>query len=123
MPLPDNINSIKNLFAEIKIDNADIVDLWTSWQLSQEIKEKVDGYSRAIVGEGDTWHSISEQVYQTRELWWILAMYNDVEDPFSIFYDSSIQTKASEIKLPDQASLGIIINDIREKRVRREIDG
>ena len=35
------------------------------------------------VREGDTWVSLSFKIYGDSALWWVLAEYNDVVDPFA----------------------------------------
>lgn len=123
MPITNDINSIKNLFTDTKIDQTNIADLWTSWQFSQELKDKVDSYSEVIVTEEDSWYSISEELYGRRDYWWIIALYNDVEDPFSLFYNNSVSSAFTRLKIPDISSLNIILGTIRDKRIQREVNG
>jgi len=120
MPIVDNINSMTNLFSDTKIDYVAILDLWTSWQLTNDIKDKLFGYTEVTVTDGDSWHSISDQVYGRRDYWWILCLYNEIEDPFSIFYGNSINEKASKLKIPEISTVNFIIGIIRAERLKRE---
>jgi hypothetical protein len=120
MALPSDINSIKNLFTNTVVDNKEIIDLWTSWEISDEIREKVKGFGTVSIENGDSWHSISEIVYGTRDLWWVLILFNDVEDPFTIFFDSSIPESTNTIQIIKPEYISIILNDIRQKRIQKE---
>ena len=68
----------------------------------------------------DTWHSISEQIYGIRDYWWVLALFNEVEDPFQIFYNSSINTTNYKIKYIKPAYVTDIVDAVRQDRIRRE---
>jgi nucleoid-associated protein YgaU len=123
MALPDTINSIKNLYTELKLDDVVMMDFWTSWQLSRDIIKDADSFTTVIMGEGNTWHDVSEVAYGKRELWWVIALYNGVTDPFSLFFERSVNDSITRVQVPDEGVVNIILNAIREDRVRREKNG
>ena len=120
MALPPDINSMNNLFMNTKIDETQILDLWSSWQLTTKIKDQIKGEAEVLIEEGDSWHTISELVYGSRKFWWVLALYNEVDDPFSIFFDSKVDSSTHKIKIIKPEYLDIIIRDIRRQRVEKE---
>jgi hypothetical protein len=121
MSLPESPSMLKNLFTETTVDGINIIDLWSSWKLTEEVKAKIKGQGEVFVEEGDSWHSISEQIYGTRDYWWVLALFNEVEDPFSIFFNKKIATTNSRIKAIRPEYIDIIVNDVRTKRVQKEL--
>ena len=122
MSLPSNKISFKNLFTDLRVDGEKISDFWRSWQLSQEFKQKIKVFNTVFVQEGDTWHSISEGIYGTRDLWWVLVLFNDVEDPFAIFFDDSVDDSIREMRIPREEDLNFLLNEIRRKRVQFEVE-
>jgi hypothetical protein len=120
MPITDDINSMTNLFSDTKIDYTSILDLWTSWQLTTEIKDKLLGYTEVRLTDGLSWHTISDQAYGRRDFWWVICLYNEIEDPFSIFYGDSINEKTTTIKIPEIGTVNFIIGTIRSERLKRE---
>lgn len=109
-----------NMFMETTVDDQDIIDFWTSWQITKEVRESIQGEGAAIVQDGDSWHSISKQIYGTREFWWVLALFNNVQDPFEIFFSSSINDTNYQIKYIKPEYVNFMVDAIRRNRTERE---
>ena len=122
MALPQSIRDMNNLFLDVKINGENMQDLWTSWQLTTEFKESIRDFSVYLVEEGDNWHNISERIYGTRDFWWVLALFNEVEDPFTIFLDNNIPIATNKIKTISREDVGFLLSAIRNERIEREID-
>jgi hypothetical protein len=120
MALPDSISSVKNLFMPVKVDQREIMDIWSSWQMSSEIIDKIKGLGTVDVEENDSWHSISELVYGTREYWWVLVLFNEVEDPFSLFFDSTMPETVTRIKVIKPEFINLVVTEIRNQRIEKE---
>lgn len=115
--LPSTKKTIMNLFPIITIDGIRMADFWMSWQITQEFKNIVNNFDYMLVQENDRWDTLAEQIYGDRQLWWILAIFNDIEDPFSIYFEKSIPNSIKKIKFIDNSTAGLLLNKIREKRL------
>jgi hypothetical protein len=122
MTLPTNKNTFQNLFPTIKIDGIKIQDLWRAWSITTELKDKIKVFGTYLLGDGDRWDTIAEEVLGTRELWWVLLLFNNIEDPFSIYFDKTIPNVLKTIKIPREQDIGLILNEIRRIRLKLELE-
>ena len=120
MALPDIKESIKNLFPDIDINDVKMVDFWRKWVPSEEFKQKVKVVDDYIIKEGEGWDDIAEDLYEDRRLWWVVAMFNNIEDPFSIHFETSVPDSTRRIKVIKPNSVNIIVAEIRSQRVLLE---
>jgi hypothetical protein len=120
MALPSNRNSFKNLFPDIVVDDMPMQDLWRAWQISQEYKDKVKILDTYFLEENDRWDTIAEDVYGDRALWWILPFFNELEDPFSIYFQKDSTVGLKTIKIIRPADVGILLKVIRDNRLKFE---
>ena len=87
MKIPVSSSSISNLFPEIIYDNTQSgtrsLDIWNSYRIvvlpPQYENEAVALYT---VKKPDTLPSIAYEFYKDPQLWWMIPLINDVEDPF-----------------------------------------
>ena len=67
---------------EILNNNEKYYNIWRNWKLSVENKLDYMYFDIYIVKEKAFWENISYEVYNTINYWWILAIFNDVFNPF-----------------------------------------
>jgi hypothetical protein len=120
MPLPTNKNSVKNLYPDVVVDDITIVDFWRSWQISKDFKNSIKNFDTLKLSENDRWDTLAEALYGDRKLWWILVLFNEIEDPFRIYYDKTISSRVEYIRAIKIEDVGEIINTIRQKRISLE---
>ena len=65
-------------------------------------------YSMYLVLDNDCWTNISYKMYGTIELWWLIAKFNNVKNPFTEL------TAGSYIKIPGDEIKDIVLSRIRE---------
>ena len=51
--------------------------------LSDIILDHTPGFYRVTTGDIKRLYRVSEKMYGTIEFWWIIALVNDIEDPFT----------------------------------------
>jgi len=120
MTLPVNKKTFKNLFPPITIDGIKLQDLWRAWVLTEEFKDKIKIFGTYYLYENARWDTVAEEVYGDRELWWVVMLFNAIEDPFTIYYDKSIPDSIKTLKMPREEDIGIILDEIRRIRVNFE---
>lgn len=59
-----------------------IVNIFKKFSIRQSRLLSVNFYDEYVVQDGDGWDSISYKFYNTTSLWWMIANYNGVLDPF-----------------------------------------
>ena len=120
--IPSDKSSITNLFQDITVGNIKLMDFWNSWQLTNEFKNYISGEGTVLTEEGDDWHSLSEQIYGIRDYWWVLALYNDIEDPFSLFFQSNVPLATKRIKVIRPDEIDKLVDEVRRIRIQKEKD-
>ena len=98
-----------NLFNILKDIKTDIVflNIFKSFILSEEIQHNIDYFSIYFVDENDNWDLISQKHYNTPYLWWIIALANNIINPFE-----SLEAGQS-LKILKESYLFQLFEDIR----------
>lgn len=63
-------------------DREPFMNIFRSYSLDEDLTSDVVYYDTYEVGDGERWDSISYKLYGTPYLWWIIALMNDVNNPF-----------------------------------------
>lgn len=74
--------SIINILDYVSYDDNDIVNIFQSFIIKQTNVLNIIFYDEYIIEESDNWPIISFKFYNTVTLWWLIAKYNQVIDPF-----------------------------------------
>jgi hypothetical protein len=122
MSIPDSNTSLLNLFPTIKIDGQYFLDFWNSYKITDEFKllaQEVDYYQ---IGHGERWDLIAQYIYGDRDLWWVIVLFNDIEDPFSLYFDLDVRKSIKKIKVLKQKNLYFLLNTVRERILKLEND-
>lgn len=122
MALPDNIIYIDNILPEIIIDGTRQIDYWNAWRVAEDFKESTKFLDDYVVEEGITWHDIAEVVYNERDLWWVVPLFNEIENPFLMFSESNVGLKNKKLKILKPSHLTTFLNQIRRLRLQADRD-
>lgn len=57
-------------------------NIFRSYTISDNVKSNVNYISLHYVDHDDWWENISYKYYENENLWWIVAMTNDIVNPF-----------------------------------------
>ena len=78
-----NTKSIIGILGYTDYRDVEIVDIFESFTLTLPRLLNINYYDEYIIEESDTWPGISYKFYNTPKLWWVIAKYNQVIDPFT----------------------------------------
>ena len=84
--------SIISLLEEINYNDTQVLNIFVKYKLVERYKTDVKYYQELIVAEGDRWDLLSYRNYGTTELWWLIAIFNNVVDPFETMQVGQILT-------------------------------
>jgi len=70
-------------------DTTMFMNIWRSFSLNESITSDIMYYSTYEVGSDAWWDNISQEIYGTPTLWWVLALVNDVVNPFEELEEGS----------------------------------
>jgi len=75
--------SFLNLFniLEDEVENQ-YLNLFRSYIINEKIAENRAAYNIHVMNEDEFLDDVSEQYYGTPSLWWVIALFNNIENPF-----------------------------------------
>lgn len=101
-------NSYLNMFNILRTSDKEyFLNLFKSYIVDNEVLEKEDFFHFYQAEENDWWENISYKYYGTVNLWWLIAMVNNVNNPFEDM------EPGKNIKVLKKSYLYIILRDIR----------
>jgi len=122
---PKKNTSFSNLFAPIIYDpqdtNTPSLDIWTAYfTYATPIGFNESLYTTYRLASEDTIEGIAQKVYGDVNLWWLIPLANDIEDPFDFLENVSQNDgfENSEIKVFSNQFLPQIITEI-SRQVRK----
>jgi len=75
--------SLLHQFNLLRDENGNILlNIWKSYDIIDKIKNNEDYISYYDVNDNDWWDDISYDRYENENLWWVIALANDVINPF-----------------------------------------
>lgn len=84
-----NVSYLK-LFNLLKdTDNTKYMNIWRSYELEAKITDETVFYMTYEVANDDWWDNISYFFYETPFLWWVIALMNEVQNPFEELEEGS----------------------------------
>jgi hypothetical protein len=89
-------------------DSTKFMNIWRSFSLSQYITTDVTFYDSYEVGSDMWWDNISYEIYGTPHLWWIVALMNNVVNPFEELEEGT------NIKILREEYLYVLFKDIEK---------
>lgn len=76
-------NSIIRVFGTMTYNGVDAINIFKKIFASTESISDIKYYDEYIIQQTDRWDSIAYKFYETVELWWLIAAYNGIKDPFT----------------------------------------
>lgn len=79
MPITGSTYTLSNMQPVI----TSIKDLFTKFDLILDYKNNIDLILRYTVKENETIEMVSYELYESVEYWWLVALFNDIREPFN----------------------------------------
>ena len=98
-PITSFINLFNNIIYDKDQNPNPTLDIWDAYVISPLFKDKLSYFITHVIKEGDTWNSLAGYYYDNDRLWWIIPLFNDVENPFLIFDRDLYSNETKELKI------------------------
>lgn len=59
-----------------------VKNLFTKFDVVYNYKNNIDVISKYTINDGDFIETVSHKIYGNVQYWWIIAIFNDIKDPF-----------------------------------------
>ena len=78
----NNLSQLKlfNIFNDY--DDTKFMNIFKSYSVDDNVKTNIVYYDTYEVGHDEWWENISNKIYGTPYLWWVIALINNVSNPF-----------------------------------------
>lgn len=74
--------ALASLFDTITYDGQDALNIFAKYHLIEQYKSSIQYSDEYTITEGDRWDILAYKLYGTPFLWWTIAIFNNVVDPF-----------------------------------------
>lgn len=115
------IASFMNLFKEIKYDESQEAnysfDIWDSFLISPHMKDNLSYFVTHIISSGDTWSSMAINYYDDARLWWVIPLFNDIENPFLIYDRDLFREEVRELKVLKPEYIDQLLMVARQEKI------
>lgn len=109
-------NDVSILFPKTMLDNTKVLDVWNAYSITEEFIKNSVVFTTYLVEGNDTWSSIAHKVYGDRRLWWVIALFNNIEDPFQLSYDHGVPERIQEVRLLGEQYIFDLIREIQARQ-------
>lgn len=58
------------------------LNIFRSYIVNEDILNNISFFETYEVGNGENWDNVSYNLYRSPFLWWVIALLNDIENPF-----------------------------------------
>ena len=99
--------SLLNQFPILLENNEYFFNIFNNYSIDDNIKENENYISYYDVTPTDFWENIADTYYNNKYLWWLVAMVNDIVNPFEEL------NSGDTIKLLDGRFLTDIVKDLK----------
>lgn len=83
--------SLSQLFVTVEYDDEQqIMDIWSAYEVVARYKGKAKYYYERVMPDNMTLEELSYDLYETPTLWWLIALFNDIVDPFTALSKDSV---------------------------------
>lgn len=116
--------SFMNLFRAITYDKAEnpnqMLDIWDAYVISPFYKDKLRYFFLYNVKQGDTWVSLANTYYDDQRLWWLIPMFNDIENPFIVMDQTIFTDEVSDLKILDKQYVDQLLLQARQAKISND---
>lgn len=78
-----NSKSILNVLGYITYKDTEMVNIFKKIGLNYSKLDNISYYDEYVIVEGDRWDRISNKLYNTPSLYWLILSFNKIKDPFT----------------------------------------
>ena len=116
-------SSFINLFSTITYDKTQTpnksLDIWDAYILNQFNKQDMRNFTLHRVGPNDTWVSLARYYYDDDRLWWVIPMFNDIEDPF-LALDLANYADLKELQILKPSKISALLLQSRQRKITND---
>jgi len=78
-----NTKSIIRVLGKITLNNQEMTNIFHKLKIEQPGLQDADLYEEYIIEDKDRWDVISNKIYGTPYLYWLILTFNEIKDPFN----------------------------------------
>lgn len=114
-------SSFMNLFKNIVYDKSqnpnEMLDIWDAYVISPFYKDQLRYFQLHKISAGDTWVSLAKQYYNDERLWWLIPLFNDIEDPFIVMDEDLFTENVEQVKVLQSQYVNQLLLNARQIKI------
>jgi len=116
--------SFMNLFQEIVYDKDQnpnpSLDIWDSYVINPFNKREMRFFLLHKVESGQTWVSLARRYYDDERLWWVIPLFNDLEDPFVTMEQTIEDAGITQLQILKPEFTSQLVLSARQQKIIRD---
>jgi hypothetical protein len=116
--------SFMNLFSNIIYDpitNTNIsLDIWDAYVIGQFYQDQIRYFKLHKIQTNDTWVSLALYYYGDERLWWVIPLFNEIEDPFIVMSQNLLMDTVKQVKVLQSQYLNALLLSARQTKIQND---
>jgi hypothetical protein len=93
------------------------LDIWDAYIINPEYKDDLTNFEFYTVKAGDTWVALSRKYYDDERLWWVIPLFNNVDNPFVIKQQDILDQNITQIKILSKNIVDNMLFNARRNKI------
>lgn len=78
-----------NLYPQITYDTYQSLNIFSKYRLLEKYKSNIQYYFSYEISPTDRWDNLANRFYGSVDLWWVIAIFNNVIDPYEYLQEGN----------------------------------
>ena len=116
------MNLFKNIIYDKELNPNPTLDIWDAYVISPFYKEELRFFQMHKISANDTWVSLARYYYNDERLWWIIPLFNDIDDPFVVMSKDLFLESIAEVKVLQPQHMNQLLLIARQQKIQSDRD-
>lgn len=111
------INLFKSEIYDKEINPNYTLDIWDSYVINPKYGTSLKNFQLYDVKAGDTWVGLASQFYDDQRLWWIIPLFNNIDNPFIINEQDILLQNITQLKILTKDNVDTMLFNARREKI------
>lgn len=111
------MNLFKNIIYDASQNPKETLDIWDAFVIAPLLKSDLKNFSVYTVKVGDTWVGLANTYYGDQRLWWIIPLFNNIENPFIVKQQDILQEGITQLKILSRQNVDQMLFTARRQKI------
>ncbi len=114
------MNLFKNIVYDKDTNPNTTLDIWDAYVISPFYKNELRYFLLHKISTGDTWVSLARHYYNDERLWWVIPLFNDIDDPFIVMSEDLFRDSIQQVKVLQPQHMNTLLLAARQQKIQND---